>query len=42
MTFTVNCRFSDGQGCRPQDDTKRVTFAGDLTTDPMKVVFTTF
>lgn len=42
MTFTVTCRFSDGQGCRPQTDTERVTFAGYLAANPMKVVFTAF
>lgn len=42
MTFTVTCRFTDGQGCEPQNDTKKVTFAGDLFTNPMKVVFTLF
>ena len=42
MTFTVTCRFSNGDGCRPENDTEKVTFAGDLTTNPMKVVLTTF
>ena len=42
ITFTVTCRFTDGEGCRPQSDTENVTFAGDLATNPMRVVFTAF
>ena len=42
MTFTCRCRFSTGEECRPQDVTHRVTFSGDLASDPMKVEFSSY
>lgn len=42
MTFVCTCRYSTGEACLPQRVTNRVTFAADLTTDPMKVAFSSF
>lgn len=37
LTFTCTCRFSNGQACRPQDITNPVTFASDVTQQPLEV-----
>ena len=42
MTFSVTCRFSTGEPCTRQKVSNDLTFAGDVTTDPMKVVLTYF
>ena len=42
MTFVCTCRYSTGEACPPQRVTNRVTFAGDVTSEPMKVGFSSF
>ena len=37
MTFVCTCRFSNGQACKPQGVTNPVTFAADVTKQPLEV-----